>query len=60
MLGVAGNIKTRQINGEQIDSEINKWMEQNQKAIVLDIKFTASATSEYWSNDALIIYREEK
>lgn len=59
MLGVAGNIRTEHIITDSfIADEIDKWMVNNPKAIVLDIKFSTSANDEGYSTEALIIYRE--
>ena len=59
MLGVAGNIRTEHIITDSfISDRINEWMQNNPKAIVLDIKFSTSANDEGYSTEALIIYRE--
>lgn len=59
MLGVAGNIRTEHIITDGfIADKINEWMQKNEKAIVLDIKFSTSANSEEYATEVLIIYRE--
>lgn len=58
-LGVAGTIAVKQISGDFIAEDINKWLEENADVVVIDIKFSASATSDEWGVDALIIYRKD-
>lgn len=57
-LGVAGTIAVEQISGDWIQPEINTWLQNNADVEVLEIKFSASATSDDWGNNALIIYRK--
>jgi len=59
-LGTAGNIAVEQISGDWVQTEINLWLQDNEEVEVLDIKFSASATSGDWGNNALIIYRKQK
>lgn len=58
-LGVAGNLAVAHIEGGNIEKEMNKWLSNNPDTEVIDIKFAASATTDDWGTDALIIYRKE-
>lgn len=59
MLGKAKSIKTYHVPCDSdLGNKINQWLEGNAEAIVLDIKFSSSATNEQWGTDALIIYKE--
>lgn len=57
---LAGEIKVKQILGENLEKGINNWLAENPFSEIVDIKFSASATSEDWGTDALIIYKEAK
>lgn len=58
-LGLAKRIGVNQFSGEIIDSDINKWLENNPKIEVIDIKFSASAQQDEWGVDALVIYLKD-
>lgn len=57
-LGKSGAIAVAQIGGEFIQSDINRWLEQNREVEVIDIKLSSSANNDGWVTDALIIYRK--
>lgn len=58
-LGVAGAIAVAQISGDDIQGDINKWLNDHADVEIIDIKFSASAVMDSWGTDALIIYRKE-
>ncbi len=57
--GVAGTIAVRQISGEFIQQDINRWLMDNPDKEVIDIKMSASSNQGNWNTDALIIYRRD-
>lgn len=54
---LAGEIKVKQFLGENLEKGINNWLAENPFSEIVDIKFSASATSEDRGTDALIILR---
>lgn len=56
---VAGTIAVALFCGNSIEHDINSWLKSNPELEIIDIKFSASATSDDWGSDALIIYRKE-
>jgi hypothetical protein len=58
-LGVAASIGVKQISGEFVDDEINRWLKDNSDIGIIEIKFSASAQGDEWGVDALIIFRKE-
>lgn len=53
MLGVAGNIRVKILDGEH---EANTWLKNNPDVEIIDIKFSSSATDGEWFCDVLVIY----
>ncbi|MCM3454438.1 hypothetical protein M3685_10825 [Heyndrickxia oleronia] len=59
-MGVAGTIAVKQIIGEDITEQVNRWLGHNPDLEVIDIKFSTSAIEDSWSSDVLIIYRKDE
>lgn len=57
MLGKGMDIRVKQINGDVIEDEINKALEELTDNEIIDIKFGKTATQGDWGADALIIYK---
>ena len=56
MLGVAGNIRVKILDGEH---EVNTWFRKNPDIEIIDIKFASSQIDGEWFCDVLVIYNKK-
>jgi len=60
MLGLANEIRVKTFSkGYDQEENINQWLDDNHDLVIIDIKFSSSATNEEWSNEAMVIYRRK-
>jgi len=58
MIGLASEIRIKTFtSGYDQELNINNWLEDNPDLVIVDIKFSSSATTDEWSNEAMVIYR---